>query len=114
MDLLHTASPAGHAYVTQGMCFLDALCVLCKVVNESGTEDILKAPGLHHLLLSALLEPQALGIPHLEDQSCRLIALQAKVKPALRIRTLAAWYNALSCGPKTPISIHFSNLSCEY
>lgn len=66
--------------------------VFGKVVDESGTEGILKTPGLHYLLLSALLEPEALGIPHLEDQSCRLIALQAKVKPALYLDV---------CGPGT-------------
>ena len=35
---------------------------------------------MHHLLLGALLDPQALGIPHLEDQSCRAMALLAKVR----------------------------------
>ena len=43
-------------------------------------EDMLKATGVHHLVLGALLDPQALGIPYLEDQSCRSIALLAKVQ----------------------------------
>ena len=51
----------------------------CEVVAEPGTKDLLKEAGVHHLLLGALLDPQALGIPYLEDQSCRSIALLAKV-----------------------------------
>ena len=46
---------------------------------EHGTEDMLGERGVQHLLISALLQPQALGIPHLEDQSCRSIARQARV-----------------------------------
>ncbi len=40
---------------------------------------MLKESGMIHLLLGALLDPQALGIPHLEDHSCRAIAMLAKV-----------------------------------
>lgn len=53
--------------------------VPCKVVAEPGTDGLLTETGVQYLLLGALLDPQALGIPHLEDQSCRGIALLAKV-----------------------------------
>jgi hypothetical protein len=51
----------------------------CQVAMKHGTGDMLGMPGVQHLLISALLQPQALGIPHLEDQSCRSIAWQARV-----------------------------------
>ena len=54
--------------------------LLCKVVAEPGIEGVLKESGVHYLLLGALLDPQALGIPHLEDQSCRAVALLTKVR----------------------------------
>ena len=50
------------------------------MVAEPGTEGVLAETGVHCLLLGALLDPQALGIPHLEDQSCRAIALLAKAR----------------------------------
>ena len=51
----------------------------CQVAMEHGTGEMLGMPGMQYLLISALLQPQALGIPHLEHQSCRSIARQAKV-----------------------------------
>lgn len=55
------------------------------MVDEAHRKELLKSPGLHHLLLSALLKPEALGIPYLEDQSCRSVAMHARVRAWLTL-----------------------------